>query len=151
MRVKLSRSDSKAKFMKDEVQEKLEILQSLYKTDLLNPFPYDDCRKLLADNAFGFEDLIPCLDLYFSDLAGYCSWGNRSLFWTHEKIEEIRHQLQNSFFRQFPKFNSLKLQINEENTPKLYSQLLIHELMRLTLLDILSELKVSQKDLALVS
>ena len=136
--------------MQNEIQEKLEILQSLYKTDLLNPFPYDDCRKLLADNSDEFEDLIPCLDLYFSDIAGYCSWGKRSLFWADEKIEEIRHQLQNSFFRQFPKFNLLKPAINEENTPKLFSQLLIHELMRLTLLDILSELKVKQKDLALV-
>lgn len=136
--------------MTDEIQEKLEILQSLYKTDLLNPFPYDDCRKLLAETADEFQDLIPCLDLYFSDIAGYCSWGKRSLFWTNEKIEEIRHQLQDSFFRQFPKFNALKTVINEENTPKLYSQILIHELMRLTLLDILSELKVSQNDLALV-
>lgn len=131
--------------MKDEIQEKLEILQSLYKTDLLNPFPYNDCRKLLADNSDGFEDLIPCFDLYFSDIAGYCSWGKRSLFWTDEKTEEIRNQLQDSFFRQFPKFNALKTAINEENTPKLYSQLLIHELMRLFLLDILSEI-VSAKD-----
>lgn len=137
--------------MRDEIQEKLEILQSLYKTDLLNPFPYDDCRKLLADNSDEFEDLIPSLDLYFSDIAGYCSWGKRSLFWKDEKIKEIRHQLQDSFFQQFPQFYALKPAINEENTPKLYSQLLIHDLMRLTLLDILSELKVSQKDLALVS
>ena len=137
--------------MNEEINEKLEILKSLYKTDLLNPFPYDDCRKLLAETTKDFEDLIPCLDLYFSDIAGYCSWGKRSLSWKVEKIEEVRHQLQDSFFRQFPKFNALKPAINEENTPKLYSQLLIHELMRLTLLDILSELKVSQKDLALVS
>lgn len=137
--------------MKDEIQEKLEILQSLYKTDLLNPFPYDDCRKLLAENAEGFEDLIPCLDLYFSEIAGFCSWGNRSLSWTDEKIKEIQQRLRQPFFTKFRKFKALKPFINEENTPKLYSQLLIHELMRLTLLDILSELKVSQKDLALVS
>ena len=136
--------------MKEEIQEKLEILQSLYKTDLLNPFPYQDCRKLLIAQADDFEDLIPCLDLYFSDVAGYCSWGKRTLSWTDEKIEEIKSRLQASFFRQFPKFKALKPYINEENTPKLYSQLLIHDLMRLTLLDILSERKVAEKNLALV-
>ena len=136
--------------MEDEIKEKLEILQSLYKTDLLNPFPYDDCRKLLEENSDEFEDLISCLDSYFSDIAGFCSWGKRVLFWTSENIEETKFQLQNSFFRQFPKFNLLKSSINEENTPKLFSQLLIHDLMRLTLLDILNEVKVTEKDLALV-
>ncbi len=132
--------------MRDEIQEKLEILQSLYKTDLLNPFPYNDCRKLLAEMTDEFEDLIPCLDLYFSDIAGYCSWGKKSLFWSNDKIIETKCQLRESFFQHFPKFNALKSFINEENTPKLYSQLLIHDLMRLTLSDILSEIAtVKQK------
>ncbi|CAN5397821.1 hypothetical protein BH10ACI1_BH10ACI1_22350 [soil metagenome] len=136
--------------MREEIQEKLEILQSLYKTDLLNPFPYEDCRKLLADKAVEFEDFIPSLDLYFSDIAGFCSWGKRSLSWSSKKIEEIKPKLQSSFFQQFPKFNALKPRINEETTPKLYSQILIHDLMRLTLLDILSERKSEINTLALV-
>ena len=112
--------------MREEIQEKLEILQSLYEADLLNPFPYDDCRKLLADKNGKFEDLIPCLDLYFSDIAGYCSWGKRSLSWTGEKNEEVKQQLQKSFFQKFPQYISLKPNINESNTPKLFNQLLVH-------------------------
>ena len=138
------------KVMREEIQEKLEILQSLYKADLLNPFPYDDCRKLLADKNGEFEDLIPCLDLYFSDIAGYCSWGKRSLDWTGEKNEEVKRQLQKSFFQKFPQYISLKPHINESNTPKLFNQFLIYDLMRLTLLDILSEQKTIEKNLALV-
>lgn len=126
--------------MRGEIQEKLEILQSLYKADLLNPFPYDDCRKLLANKNGDFEDLIPCLDLYFSRIAGYCSWGKRSLNWTSEKIEETRHGLRQSFFQKFPKYAALKSSINEKNTPELFNQLLVYDLMRLTLLDVLSEM-----------
>ncbi len=127
--------------MKEEVQKKLEILQSLYKTDMLNLFPYDDCRKLVAGKINEFEDLIPCLDIYFSDIAGLCSWGERSLNWTDEYIDEFSPSLQKSFFQKFPVFAPLEASITEKNTPKLFDQFLIYDLMRLTLLDILPDIK----------
>ena len=126
--------------MKSEVVEKLIILQELYKSDLLHPFPYEDCGKI-NDKKDEFEDLIPCLDLYFSDIAGYCSWGKRIEKWTTEKIADAQIKLHKSFFDRFPKFLGLKSAINERETPTLYSQLLIFDLMRLTLADILSEIK----------
>ena|SRR5205807_5082712 len=132
--------------MKKEVQEKLEILQALYKADLLNPFPYDDCRKLLADKNGDFEDLVPCLDTFFSNIAGLCSWGKRSLTWTDEELERIGPQLQKSFFQKFPAFAPLEASISEKSTPKLFDQLLIYDLMRLTLLDILQDIKEAKKD-----
>ena len=125
--------------MKNAVEEKLVILQELYKSDFLHPFPYEDCRKI-TDNKDEFEDLIPCLDLYFSDIAGYCSWGKRVKKWSAEKIADVRIKLHKSFFDRFPKFDKLKLVINERGTPKLYNQMLIFDLMRLTLTDILSEI-----------
>lgn len=126
--------------MKAEVQKKLEILQSLYKADLLYPFPSDDCQKLLAENGVEFEALIPSLDIYFSDVAGLCSWGKRSFKWTDEFISEFKPTLQKSFFQRFPLFAPLESSINESNTPKLFNHLLIYDLMRLTLLDILPDI-----------
>ena len=131
--------------MREEVQKKLEILQSLYKADLLNPFPYDDCRKLVADKENDFEGLIPCLDTYFSDIAGLCSWGERSLSWTDEYIGKFGPDLQKSFFQKFPVFAPLEASINEKNTPRLFNQFLIYDLMRLTLLDILPDIKKAKK------
>lgn len=127
--------------MREEVQKKLEILQLLYKADLLNPFPYDDCRKLLADKKKEFEDFIPSLDMYFSDISGLCSWGKRSLKWTDDQLEEFTPQLQKSFFQKYPEFAPLEPSITDKNTPKLFNQLLIYDLMRLTLLDILPDIK----------
>ncbi|SRR5258706_1684558 len=131
--------------MKEEVQKKLEILQSLYKADMLNPFPYDDCRKLVADKKNEFEGLIPSLDMYFSDIAGLCSWGERSLKWTDEYIDKFGPLLQKSFFQKFPVFAPLEAAINEKNTPRLFNQFLIYDLMRLTLLDILPDIKEAKE------
>ena len=125
-----------------QVEEKLKILRELYQSDFLRPFPYQDCRKILLaeDNEF-----IPSLDMYFSDIAGYCSWGKGILSWSAEKIDEAKNRLQISFFQKFPKFESLKSKISDTETPKLYNQMLIYELMRLTLIDILSEIERAKK------
>ncbi len=127
--------------MRKEVVKKLEILRMLYKTDLLHPFPYDDCRRLLADNGKGFKDLIPSLDAYFSDVGGLCSWGKRSLNWSHEDIDKHAFILRESFFEKYPVFAPLEISIKDKDTPTLFSQLLIYDLMRLTLLDILPDIK----------
>lgn len=114
------------KDMKSDVEEKLIILKELYKSDLLHPFPYEDCQNIGNDKD-KFEDLILCLDLYFSDIAGYCSWGKRVEKWSAEKIADVQIKLRKSFFDRFPKFDGLKSVITESETPKLYSQLLIFD------------------------
>jgi hypothetical protein len=120
------------------IEEKLKILQKLYRSDLLNPFPYSDCRKILLEKD---EDFIPCLDIYFSDIAGYCSRGKRILSWSNEETTEAKNRLQKSFFQKFPAFLEVSLKINGKETPQLYNQILIYDLMRLTLVDILSEIE----------
>ena len=127
--------------MREDVVRKLEILQLLYKTDLLYPFPYDDCRKLLADKGRDFEDLIPSLDAYFSDIAGLCSSGKRSLKWSYEEIDKYASILRKSFFQKYPVFARLQIEIRDKDIPTLFSQFLIYDLMRLTLLDILPDIK----------
>ena len=127
--------------MKNEVGEKLEILQKLYKSDFLHPFPYEDCRKITRQTANQNDDLVACLDVYFSDVAGFCSWGKRMEKWSAEKTTDTEIRLNKSFFDRFPKLSEFKSKINEQETPTLYNQLLIFDLMRLTLMDILSEMK----------
>jgi len=123
------------------IEEKLKILRKLYRSDLLNPFPYSDCRKILTEKD---EDFIPCLDIYFSDIAGYCSWGKQILSWSNEKTIETKNNLQKSFFQKFPAFSEVSLKISDKETPQLYNQILIYDLMRLTLVDILSEIEAER-------
>lgn len=132
--------------MRKEVVKKIEILQLLYKTDLLYPFPYDDCRKLVAEKGKAFEGLEPSLDAYFAEVAGLCSWGKRSLTWSELKIDEYGSKLRKSFFQKYPAFASLEASIRSEDTPKLFNQLLIYDLMRLTLLDILPDIKKARAE-----
>ena len=100
--------------MKNEVEEKLRILQKLYKSDFLRPFPYEDCRKILKQLNYQNHDLIPCLDVYFSDVAGFCSSGKRVENWSTEKITDAKIKLNKSFFDRFPKLSELKAKINEK-------------------------------------
>ena len=131
--------------MKNEIKEKLRILQELYKSDFLRPFPHQDCRKILSRNVNGFEDLIPCLDVYFSDVAGFCSRAKRISSWSFEENESAEGKMKKSFFDRFPQFSNLKPEITEKETPQLYNQLLIYDLMRLTLFDVLSEIRTGEK------
>ncbi len=130
--------------MKSAVEEKLKILKALYKSDFLQPFPYRDCEKILTVVGNKFENFVPSLDLYFSDVAGHCSWGEKIAFWSVEKVEAVENQMQKSFFDRFPKLSELKDKITDRETPQLYNQFLIYNLMRLTLADILSELKAER-------
>ncbi len=132
------------KNMKNGVEEKLKILQELYKSDFLQPFPYQDCHKLISQNNSELKDFIPSLDLFCSEVAGYCSWGKRIVSWSVEKIETVESQMRNSLFDRFPQYINLKSKITEQETPTLYNQLLIYDLMRLTLVDILSEMKTGR-------
>ena len=130
--------------MKKELEEKLKILQELYKSDFLHPFPYQDCRKLISQNNYELKDFVPSLNLFCSEVAGYCSWGKRIVSWSIEKIEIVESQMQKSLFDRFPQYTELKSRITEQETPTLYNQLLIYDLMRLTLVDILSEIKTAR-------
>ncbi len=46
-------------------------LEDFCKSRLLGRFPNDDCFWLAKQGAIKSGDLIPELDLYFSDIAGY--------------------------------------------------------------------------------
>jgi hypothetical protein len=127
--------------MKSEIEDKLKILQELYRGEFLYPFPHQDCRKIVSENEDEFDGFIPSLDVYFSGIAGFCSHGSRIKSWSMEKIADAENQLNKSFFYRFPKFSELRNRINKKETPMLHNQLLIYDLMRLTLVDVLSEIR----------
>jgi hypothetical protein len=72
------------------------------------PFPYEGCRRLRAAVGERHEGLIPDLDLYLSEFAGYRSWGKRILTWSDEKIATVEKRLSQSFFDRFPSYAELK-------------------------------------------
>ncbi|MGH9846072.1 MAG: YxiJ family protein [Blastocatellia bacterium] len=113
--------------------------------DLSKPFPYDDCRRVLAragDIADGdiADGLIPDLDLYFSDIAGYCSHGKKLLNMPKDDLVAARATLERSFFEKHPEYRALAVWINEIETPMLFAEINRHEEVRCKLLELISNL-----------
>ncbi|MGH9854253.1 MAG: YxiJ family protein [Blastocatellia bacterium] len=123
-----------------DLTEQAAELRRVFKEDLSRPFPYQDCRKVFAEAGDHDEGFIPDLDLYWSDLAGYCSWGKGILGWPEEKLSEVKRNLEKSFLDRHPQHQKLVSLVTENQTPDLYGQMAQYEDIRATLLQLISEL-----------
>lgn len=121
------------------LKELTEIAGRLFEEDKKS-FPYADCRKAAALAGIRIRDLVPDLDAYFSDLAGYCSWKGRILTWSSEKIATAREHISKSFFEKHPQYQGLKEATLQKETPGLAADLALHEEMRTTLIELLDGL-----------
>jgi hypothetical protein len=66
------------------LEESAANLRRVFTEELRTPFPYEDCRRVMEEAGMKGASLIPDLDLYLSDLAGYASWGKKILDWPAE-------------------------------------------------------------------
>jgi uncharacterized protein YjiS (DUF1127 family) len=103
----------------------------------VRPFPYEACRLVQRD-APQCAALIPDLDAYFSELAGYRSWGRRILSWSEEKVVDVRQRLDMSFGERFPAYRDL--QISSPDRSELWKALDTAERTRILLLALLDQL-----------
>jgi len=115
-------------------------VKRLYEEEARLPFPYDGCRTLLEGNEDEFEGFIPNLDLYFMDIAGYCSSGTAILKWPEDKVREAQSRICLTFFELYPHHCTLKNFISESAAPDLYEDLTLYEEMRSKLLELFSRL-----------
>jgi hypothetical protein len=106
-------------------------------------FPYADCRKLRAGDR-RYSALIPDLDVYLSEVAGYGSWGKRILTWPHEKIEDVLHRISMSFFDRFPIYADLRSQITPESVPGLHAAIERGDRVRSILQDLLGRVRMGR-------
>ena len=120
-------------------------LQAHYREASNIPFPYDGIRNLLRQAAGDYESLIPDLDMYFSTIAGYCSWGEKILKWPQEKILEAQNRIAVSFFTKHPQYKPLEVAITESDTPDLFALMASHEKMRRSLLQLFDSLNVERE------
>ena len=67
-------------------------LETLTESDI-RQFPYQGCRRLQAAVCERHDGLIPDLDSYLSEFAGYRSWGKRILQWSDARIETVEKRL----------------------------------------------------------
>jgi hypothetical protein len=112
-------------------------LEEIYVTHFRGSFPYADCRWLASHEGQPVEDLIPELDMYFSNIAGYSSSASRLGERPASVLRKARKTLALNFFETYPSCERYSGLITSEKTPKLYEQMRIAEQLRLELLEIL--------------
>ncbi len=113
-------------------------IKTLYDEACQTPFPYQGIRRLLKEAGAKYDGLIPDLDLHFSTIAGYCSWGKRLLNWDTEKVGEAMASLERGFFDKHPEYKPLESMITQQ---ELVTKLSIYETMRVELLHLLKRLQ----------
>lgn len=117
-----------------EIESIANFLRTLYDRDMYRPFPYPGCRTILANTGESYEGFIPDLDLYFGDIAGYCSSPKRLTRWSEDQLSAVRKTLETSFFEMHPEYRELEARISPEDTPDLHTAMERYEVARTRLL-----------------
>lgn len=76
------------------------------------------------------DQLIPDLDIFFSDLAGFASSPEMITTRPAEQIERYARVLRESFFARFPEHGAIAKYITQQATPQLFEQLSAAESIR---------------------
>jgi|SRR5688572_8584077 len=118
-----------------------EQLDALCKQGLQGRFPYDDIRELFRKAGNAYEGFIPDLDLYFSTIVGYCSWGKRILNWNTEQRQKAFAYTSQGFFDRHPEYRSLLPFIEDSDLRRRLDRV---DEMRTTLLRLLTALEGSE-------
>lgn len=111
-------------------------ITELYEEDI-SPFPSEGCRWLKREFEANLDDLIPDLDMWFLNLAGYSSVVKRIPSWPEEKGQEVKGALAFNFFEEYPQYAWLERHITQANTPDLYEHLQLYEQLRKMLYELL--------------
>ena len=112
-----------------------ERLGVLYHQSFQGRFPYEDLRRLVRKAGTNCAGLGADLDLYFSTIVGYCSWGKQILNWGFEKQQEALRYVSHSFVDRHPEYKSVLSLIEESELSKQLDNI---EQMRITLWHLLT-------------
>jgi hypothetical protein len=119
-----------------EAEQRAFKILDLYRSDC-SPFPYEGCRRLRREFAdANLEDLIPHLDLWFSDVSGFASRGKSLLRLTPDQLSAARGMMSLVFYDKHPEYAWLDRHIGARNTPDLFDSLTLAEQMRVELVDL---------------
>jgi hypothetical protein len=122
-----------------------ELLSELRRIDAADggAFPYEECRMLQRISGAD-ASLIPDLDVYLSEIAGYRTWGKRIASWPDEKIADVEWRITLSFFDRFPAHSELRDSIESGDVPQLRSAIARADETRAVLRELLHELRADR-------
>lgn len=128
--------------------------QILYLSKKLDgPFPYEDCRQVLAQlrekldprASRRYEELIPDLDAYFYLVDSHSSGVEHVIRWQVSELVISEGVLKKSFFQTHTRYREIEWMINELNTPKLHMMLTVSNELRVMLQKLIFDLVEESK------
>jgi hypothetical protein len=123
--------------MQTKIRELIHELDA-YDEQRRQPFPREDCRKITEGDSDKELDLVGDLNTYDMTITGSISWGEKIVDWPSEKINRLLKYTNKPFFEAFPEYKFLEPLITKTNTPDLYEDILLHEKIRLVLIELLT-------------
>jgi hypothetical protein len=118
-----------------------EQIESLYKSGFGGPFPYKDCFLVSDRCGVARGELIPELDLFFGDIAGYASSATTLDQRPSQELLKARSWLsRGDFFERYPRLAVCRDSIAAEEMPDLWRHMKVAEELRTSLLHLLSEM-----------
>jgi hypothetical protein len=111
-----------------------EQIEAVYARDFGGPFPYQDCYLLADLLGISGGDLIPELDYYFGNIAGYGSSASRLQNRSSDELKRARKTLSKDFYQYHPALEPCRHLIDPVRTPLLFRYMHASEEMRLQLL-----------------
>ena len=92
--------------------------------------------------------MIPDLDYYFSELAGYRSHGRKITKWSDKKIDSVRRSVARTFLDRHPRYCELLSRVASDDFPRLSDALQVAERTRIVLDEVLAELQRNRATVA---
>lgn len=116
-----------------------EEIEKTTQAELYGPFPYADCHQL-QEHVTHREYLIPDLDIYFAEVAGYGSSASRLEQREKQQLHDSLKYLRMTFFEKHPEHRHLEEKIDSGDTPELERRLRATNTVRLEILPIIERL-----------
>lgn len=127
-----------------QIDNLLQQLAEIHEQDC-GPFPYRDCRYAIS-MAGGDASLIPDLDLYRGELAGYRSWGRRTLRWSDRAIEGVLKYISRPFFVRHPAHARLESILRSDACPDSNRVFIMDDRSRAVLGELLHAIQTARKE-----
>ena len=122
-----------------------EQIESLEKSGFDGPFPFEDCYLISHQCGVETAELIPELDLFFMDIAGWSSSATRlDRRPTQELLKARSLLLRGGFFERRPHLAVCRDSITPEETPDLWRHMHAAEELRISLLQLLNEMNLPE-------
>ena len=126
-----------------QVKQKAIELQEFLSDKLAGTFPHRDAKKFAARFGEEGDRFIAAMEVFHSNIAGYCNSGSKWLQASEQRIAECRRDVGKSFFDHYPALRKFEAHLPE--FPDLVEVMTLYEVARKRLIALMATLEQVKK------